>query len=415
MMATPKRKAPFRARTAYAGGDDFARVKAWADAHLTTLVRDVHPTWGRGRGGHLRGPCFLHGGTNPNLDIRDGRGWMCHSACNGGGDGVDLWRRLFFGGADEKAGRLAALRDLAPRAGVVLDRPRRDAWPTRAVAPAIVAPPAPATPADPLAAELAALRADGLVPADAPKVYAAVLAALPRTEAGDAVLHARGFDPERAHADGFRHIGDATAWRALRDALAASFLPVECMAAGFRPADDAARAPTFRLSPWGASVPALVIPYRCAGDVVALRFRATTPTVPKGGRYRTLTGQDVAHPFNADALADVAGHVVHIVEGELNAYALAQHGRRAVGLPGAASWRDAWTPRLRDARAVVVWFDQDDAGARGKVRVAESLVATFGAAWVRARCHDRPLPPARDANDLHRAGVLPAYLETVPA
>lgn len=420
-MTTPRRDHAFRARATLTGGTDFDRIAEWATAHLTTLVHEIVPGWGKGRGGRLRGPCFLHGGSNPNLDVHNGRGWHCHSGCGTGGDGVDLWRRVHFAALDEKAGRLAALRDLAPRAGVVLDTRPGDRPVVRA-APRVLRPPRqPAPrgdvllPAD-VAAALAQLRAEGHVPTPAPTLYASVLAALPRTAAGDAVLAARGFDPAAAYAAGFRTVDDAEGWATLERVLLAEALPAECMAAGFRYEPKDATQPTrLRVCPWWPPVPALMLPYWHRGAVVALRFRATTAETPKAGRYRSLAGADVVAPFGADALDDCANQVVHVVEGELNAYTLHTYGRRAIGLPGAAAWRPEWTPPLRAARAVVAWFDEDAAGTKGRTRLADALRDAFGPLWLAQRAVTRPLPPQRDVNDLHRAGLLARYLETVPA
>lgn len=141
-------------------GADFDHVQAWALAHVCELARDLVPGWGRGSPGHLRGPCFLHGGENPNLDVRDGHGWRCHSGYDTGGDGVDLWRRMRHGGLDVRAGRVAALKDLAPRAGVVLDGRTRPHPPTRTPRPREAVPPAPSA----VAVALAELRAGGTSP-----------------------------------------------------------------------------------------------------------------------------------------------------------------------------------------------------------------------------------------------------------
>lgn len=414
MMAAPRRVG----RSRFDGGD-FDRIAAWAQDHLCELVREVHPGWGKGPAGQVRGPCFLHDGTNPNLAVTDGEGWICHK-CGEKGGGVDLWRRLRFGHMREPEGRLEALRDLAHRAGVRLGSasPRARSF---APSPRIVeksagksAAKSPVDRASTHATFQAELRASGTLPADPSMIYGAVLDALQRTDAGDAVLAARGFDPADAYAYGFRTVDDAASWRRLGDTLADSFLPADLMAAGFvRQRQDGA--PEVRLCPWWPDVPALVIPYQYRGATVALRFRASTVDTPKAGRYRSLAGVETRVPFNADALDQAAGQVVHVAEGELNAYALSTYGIRVIGLPGAGTWRDRWTEALRDVHHLVTWYDADAAGAKGQQKLAQTLLDAFGVDWLRTRGLIRDLPSGNDVNDLHRDGSLARFLETVPA
>ena len=127
----------------------------------------------------------------------------------------------------------------------------------------------------------------------------------------------------------------------------------------------------------------------------------------------TKPGQ-VQLPFNANALDDAAGQVVHVVEGELNAYALTLYGRRVIGLSGAGKWSAEWTPALQEVKNVVAWYDADAAGSSGRSKLADTLRDAFGVEWVNARGLVRPLPPETDLNDLHRAGTLARYLEAVP-
>lgn len=286
-----------------------------------------------------------------------------------------------------------ALRQLAPRLGIYVpdDRDGLVEGKARASADRPAARPAPPpVKADPLDE----LRAAGMVPALSPAVYAAALETLALPDVGAAYLEGRGFPADQAHDYGFRALEDAAGWGRLWDALADSFDPLELEAAGF---------PARGRLPWGGKVPALVIPYAHRGAVVALRFRRLDHS--KETRYQTLPGASLPVPFNADALD--AGGELHVVEGELNAYALHAHGVHAVGLAGAHGWRAEWTPAVARAALLVAWYDDDAAGAKGRAKLARVLVEELGMEWLDARGRRCTVPAGLgDVADLHRAGKL---------
>lgn len=68
------------------------------------------------RGHRLVGPCPVHGGDNPAAFVVDRRRnlWRCFTGCDGGGDVVELVRRLDGCGYAEVARRLAGLAGAAP-------------------------------------------------------------------------------------------------------------------------------------------------------------------------------------------------------------------------------------------------------------------------------------------------------------
>jgi hypothetical protein len=258
----------------------------------------------------------------------------------------------------------------------------------------------------------AALREGGVVPTLPATLYAGLLEVLTLADVGANALEARGFDPATAAADGFRAVPDAAGWRALRDYLGDSFDPAERAAAGLH------KAP-WRNEPWfgawSAQPPALVIPYRYRGAVVALRFRHLAPDAPHGARYRTLAGVTIPQPFNADALDAAAGGELHVVEGELNAYALARHGAHAVGLAGAGTWRPEWAAAVARAGRLVAWYDPDNAGRKGRAKLSATLAEALGAPWLAAHGRACTLPAdTGDVNDWHRAGQLAALLAHAP-
>jgi len=390
-------------------GADFDRVRAWALVNLEALVVDYAGLELR-RG---RARCPIHGGDNPEaFSVTAGKGWHCHTQCATGGDGVDLVRRLRFAGLPDKEGRLAALRELAPRAGVFLEERGRQeaarghsgAHPARSTPrSAIVAPRAASVPTHPADAALAALALEGYVVQRRPAINAAALETLTLTDRGAAYLAGRGLDPAAAARYGFRSVDDRTGWRELEAVLRGCYLPVELEAAGWH------------ALPWGGEVPALVIPFHYRGECGALRFRRMDGK--DRHKYDALAGVGVPLPFNADALEEgqclhtVGGGELHIAEGELDAYTLTVHGLRAVGIPGAGSWRADWTALVQPAGRLVAWYDADAAGATGRAKLAGTLAAALGRDWLRARGRSVTLPDG-DVNETHRAGQLAGIIHT---
>lgn len=395
-----------------------------------------------------RCPCPIHGGDNPQaFSVKGGKGWHCHTGCGGtGGDGVDFVRRIRFSGLPEKEGRLAALRELAPLAGVTLEpwqgsrrEPRqgsrqgpRTATRRKGGTPGIArhatlpenantghgsrperarsAPKPLRTPEQTpeerrqgLEAVLQECRSMGYVVQRAPDIHAAVLEVARLGPRGADYLASRGLPPAAAELYGFRSLDSLGGWRGLEAVLRASYLPEEREAAGWHSL------------PWAGKAPALVIPFRHRGEVVALRFRRLD-TDEQGEKYRALSGVTIAQPFNADALEDLNGADLHIAEGELNAYALTLHGLRAIGLPGAGKWRDEWAETIAraaegsEAGRLVAWYDSDTAGENGKKKLAGALQTVRDRAWLERHARAVELRGA-DANELHRTGKLHAFTE----
>jgi hypothetical protein len=394
--------------TARRTGADFDAVREWANGHLRDLLREHAPT----AAAKLRGdrcPCPMHGGDDPNLSLfknpsGPGELWRCHSTCSTSGGGVELVAAL--------TGQtvLEVLRELAPRAGVTVGN-GSDRGPyvhrPRTAPPARVTPPPAEDAPDPVADALALLRLEGMVPAEPRDVLAVVLAGTTLGPRGAAFLTGRGFTPHALEAAGFRSLETRGDWDALETLLAESYTPDEREAAhlGTLPAN------------YG---PALVLPYVDGDGVHALRLRTLADAAAK---YRTLRGATLARPFGwdaVDALPDGAAAELHASEGELNAYALRVAGAVAVGLAGAGTWRAEWTPALVHAvergavAAVVAWYDDDDAGRKGRQKLAGTLAEALGRSWVRAHGHAVTITKddgRKDANDLHRRGELAPFLE----
>jgi hypothetical protein len=384
-------------------GREFDRVQAWALANVEALAAEYAGV--ELRRGRCR--CPLHDSDNPDaFSVANGKGWHCFTGDCGSGDGVELVRRLRFPALAEREGRIAALRELSPRAGVWLEEtpagkgapvPRSKSPEKSPASPRRKSPEKSPEPPDPCAA----LRLAGIVPATRREVQrAACVEGMTLGPKGRAYLAARGFHPDNAAGYGFRSLEDARAWRTLTAHLAESYMLEELTAAGV-PA-------TLPLTG-----PCLVIPYHTRdGAVWSWRLRSL-----EGKEYRTLAGDVLPEPFNAPDLEDLsAADTLHVVEGELNAYALTLTGARVIGLAGAGTWRPAWTDAVSAAGKLVLWYDNDPAGEKGYTRLVEALLPVLGRSGVRERVRRVRInaPDAKDANDLHRLGRLRPLMESAP-
>jgi len=371
-------------------GSDFTRIQAWALEHVEVLAEE----YGGVKLRLGRSVCPIHGGDNPEaFSVKNGKGWHCFTGDCGSGDGIGLVALL----TNRK--RLEVLRELAPRAGVFLDT--SSPAPRQFVkSPAVSPPSAPrvkdAPPPAWWEAELAALRAEGMVPASPAVVHTSLSHHLTLGDRGAAYLAGRGLDPDAARAYGFRSLETAVEWSALRAFLAESYLPVEQTVAGVAAIPLTGRA-------------VLVLPYRTADGTGwdGIRLRSL-----EGKEYRSLKDFTLPMPFNAPALS--RADEVHLVEGEMNAYTLHTHGLAALGLDGAKKWRSQWTAALRPVARLVAWYDDDPAGNEGWQKLTETLAAGIGRQWTLDRVRRVRIPKrdgCKDANDLHQRGVLAPHLE----
>lgn len=113
------------------------------------------------------------------------------------------------------------------------------------------------------------------------------------------------------------------------------------------------------------------IPYLTAAGVVSMRYRKVTGEGPK---YLSVHG-DKGRPYNVGSL--LKGDPIFITEGELDAVVLTQIGVAAVGLPGAATWRNVFS-RLFRFRVVYVLQDGDDAGQQFGETVCKDIPGSKG-------------------------------------
>jgi DNA primase len=89
---------------------DFAHLKRTVDIEQVLADKEWLGRMRR-RGDQIVGPCLVHRGDNPNAFVvdRDKKLWHCFTGCSGGGDVVELARRLSGGSYRMAASYLASL------------------------------------------------------------------------------------------------------------------------------------------------------------------------------------------------------------------------------------------------------------------------------------------------------------------
>lgn len=116
--------------------------------------------------------------------------------------------------------------------------------------------------------------------------------------------------------------------------------------------------------------PCVVVPY-CdeRGDMRGERRRLALT----GARFEWRRGANVT-PYGMDRLADArATGSLLLVEGESDAWTCWNARIPALGVPGAATWRDEWAAHLLGIGNVAVWREPDAGGDTLAAKVAASL------------------------------------------
>lgn len=139
--------------------------------------------------------------------------------------------------------------------------------------------------------------------------------------------------------------------------------------------------------------PAVRIPYPDqTGAEVAVRFRLA---LRGDNRFRWKTGtKPTLYGLSRSEDAKAAGYVV-VVEGESDAQTLWFHDVPALGIPGAASWQEAWAEYLDGIPTIYVVIEPD----RGGQAVARWLATSR----IRDRVRLLTLDGAKDPSALHLA------------
>lgn len=133
------------------------------------------------------------------------------------------------------------------------------------------------------------------------------------------------------------------------------------------------------------------------GAEVAVRFRLALEKGPKGDdRFRWRKGSKPV-PYGLWRLdhAREEGYIF-LVEGESDCHALWHHGLPALGLPGAATWRNEWAEHLVGLEKVYAVVEPDAGG--------ESFWERLAASPIREKLHRVEIEGAKDAADLHLQG-----------
>ena len=150
----------------------------------------------------------------------------------------------------------------------------------------------------------------------------------------------------------------------------------------------------------------IVIPWDAPqGAVTYLGARAVGEPRQGEARYMGLAGRRPSWPWGCADLHELAGPdtSVAIVEGAVDARsfnalaAAAGEDCIAIGIPGAANWRDEWAVLARGRRAIVA-LDADQAGDRHTARIRRALELEATVVEVRA-------PPAKDWNEVLTSGA----------
>ena len=139
--------------------------------------------------------------------------------------------------------------------------------------------------------------------------------------------------------------------------------------------------------------PALRIPYLGAGgEELAVRFRIALD----GDRFRWKSGtKPCLYGLHRLGEAHKAGQVV-LVEGELDCHTLWFHGIAALGIPGAANWREERDARHLDGIETIYVVVEPDRGG-------DAVRAWLSRSTIRHRAKLVSLP-TKDPSALHLQG-----------
>ncbi len=133
------------------------------------------------------------------------------------------------------------------------------------------------------------------------------------------------------------------------------------------------------------------------GTEGAVRLRIALEKGPKGDdRFRWRKGsRPTLYGFWRLNCIREAGYVV-LVEGESDCHTLWHHGIEALGVPGAANWKEEWAQALDGIEKIYALVEPDEGG-----RVFEEKLS---ASSIRERLHLVELEDAKDASELHLRG-----------
>ena len=130
------------------------------------------------------------------------------------------------------------------------------------------------------------------------------------------------------------------------------------------------------------------------GSEGAVRLRISQEKSSQGDnrfRWRKGSKPTLYGLWRTDRMKE-AGYVV-LVEGESDCHTLWHHGIEALGVPGAANWKEEWAAHLDGIEKVYAIVEPDEGGATFEERLSASTI--------RDRLYLVRLEDAKDASDLH--------------
>jgi hypothetical protein len=344
-----------------------------------------------GEGGELKGLCPLHEERHPSFHVNPETGSFHCFGCGAGGGPLQFYAALFQLGEFEAAARL--------RSDFGLDGAEAGAGGTAVRAPADPTRPARAR-GDGGSTRRTSARSNGgrggssgappPPDADSVEVYRALLdLGRPLPETVLEYFDGRRIRPETLERFGVSFLADPSA---AAESLRERFSEERLTASGvFRRSESGPPIFQFLHHP-------LLFPILSDGEPVFVQGRlfGRGPQRPK---YCNLSGVAVPTLFNADTLRDAAPNSpVFLCEGAPDAMILAQEGFSAVGVVGSGGFKLKWVDLLAPFR-VFLAFDRDDAGRRGRERIA-ALLAERG-----IPCASVELPEScKDVNDFFLDG-----------
>ena len=367
---------------------------------IVDVVTDLGIRVSRPRNGKARAPCIVHGGDNPNsMALDDNAGLAYCHACNWGGDALALLREVTGASFPDAA------NELAVRAGIDLGADSPVRMPARMLGRSSTRPGRKVPPE---------------VPAGAVRVFWTrlweVVAHLAPTFEMQEWCALRGVSVATAYQLGCRDWAPVLPeLRALVERAPRDVTKAAGVLASTRDTDRLELWPPFRGEDWSAGLAVPIWHPECSAPL-GWRLRLYQPLrsglkvfapygdgtrLPLGLRLPYGTASSVAGLPNATAAI--------VVEGEPDWLSVAEcAGWRAavLGLVRAsAGWRAEWTRHLDGCSAVIaVLHDAHNDKVAGSL--ARAMQDRYGAEVAAARYRRVTLSEKRDANDLHREGLL---------
>lgn len=402
---------------------DWARFNDRLKAELLARIDcfDVLEAYGvesRERGGRrlIRCPHPNHADNNPSCYVwpRGARAVFvrCYS-CEFKGDLFDLVGAL-EGGAGwvdqlKAAARVAGLDYDSYRAAWVAEERKAMGLAVTRETPTIPSPPPRARPQHTLKAtppELDEERRETIA-----KVNGAIVERLGLDDEGAAWLEGRGLvDVELARGLRLRSC-TGKAWRETLRAVAEEQGEEALEIAGWWK----------KGKPWPGRLrgPFVILPYLNRGVVSWVRLRNLDTSPDINAKLLNPHGAGLPHVPFLEVCAEEAkakGAPLYVVEGELDALALVQLHRYAIGIPGAQGWRSSWVRYFEGVERVIVLCEGDESGNGLAETIWDACAEELGAAWCLEHLSGATPDqdnPRLDACDALLRGRLAATLDAI--